>query len=33
MFQDMRGHLLDFKIGTEEDGRPTYDLHWKSPNY
>jgi hypothetical protein len=22
-----------FKNERREDGRPTYDLHWKSPNY
>ena len=24
---------LDFKNETRLDGRPTYDLHWKPPNY
>ena len=33
MFQDTLGHIQDFKNERREDGRPTYDLHWKPINY
>ena len=33
MFQDTLRHLQDSKNETGEDGRPTYDLHWKPSNY
>ena len=33
MFQDMRGHLQDFKRKRKRYGRPTYDFHWKPLNY
>jgi hypothetical protein len=33
MFQDTLGSVQDFKNDKREVGRPTYDLHWKPPNY
>ena len=33
MFQDTPGLHMDPKNDTREDGRPTYDLHWKPSNY
>jgi len=33
MFQDILGHVMDFKNECKGDGRPTYDLHWKPINY
>ena len=33
MFQDTLGHVKDFKNECGVDGRPTYDIQWKSSNY
>ena len=33
MLQDTPGLHMDSKNERREDGRPTYDLHWKPINY
>ena len=33
MFQDILGHVKDFKNEYKKDGRPTYDFNWKPLNY